>query len=188
MIKTRTMKKTLLTAILIIAISQYQFAQGVLAFSVPKIEGGSQNLSAFQGKKLLVITLPVQQNAAADSFLYSLDTLSRARATILKVIAVPSAEDGCTAANQSQLRQWYRSKLGNQIVITAGLRTRKTSGNQQHSLFQWLTKDTQNQVFDIDADAPGFKFFTKGNGTLYGVLGPVAKINGLTVKRALQIQ
>lgn len=182
------MKKIMITAILVIAISQHQFAQGIFTFSVPKIEGGSQNFSAFQGKKLLVITLPVQQSAASDSFLFSLDTLSRSRAAQLKVVAVPSTEDGCTTANQSQLRQWYRSKLGNQVMITSGLYTRKTSGNQQHPLFQWLTKDAQNQVFDIDANVPGIKFFIRSNGTLYGVLGPVAKISGQTVQRTLQMQ
>ncbi len=140
--------------------------------SVPKIEGGSQPLAGWQGKKILVITLPLVQSASADSMLYSLDTLASARSATLKVIAVPSYEDGYTPAQKTQLETWYRSKLGNHVVITEGLYTRRTSGSQQHGLFKWLTVLNQNESFDIDVTGPGYKFFVSSTGQLYGVLRP----------------
>lgn len=157
-------------------------------YSVPKIEGGQQALSVFEGKKLLVITLPVIQNASSDSLLYSLDTLAAARSQFLQVIAVPSFEDGYTPSQKTALEQWYRSKLGPHILITEGLYTRKTSGIQQHLLFKWLTDVTQNGVFDIDVEGPGYKFFAKENGQLYSVLRPQSRIGGQGVQKTLLIQ
>lgn len=162
--------------------------QSALQFSVTKIDGGTANLSLYSGKKILVITLPVTQSIQADSLLYALDTLSAARAATLQVIAVPSIEDGFTAVIKPQLMQWYRSKLGGQVLITDGLNTHKSSGATQDVLFQWMTKMTQNEVFDIDADGPGYKFFIDGTGNLFGVLRPQSKIWGISVQRTLAMQ
>jgi hypothetical protein len=137
---------------------------------------------------LLIITLPIVQNASTDSLLYSLDTLAAARSQSLQVIAVPSFEDGYTPSQKAALEQWYRTKLGTHVLITEGVYTRKTSGVQQHLLFRWLTDATQNGVFDIDVEGPGYKFFANGNGQLYGVLRPQSRMSGQGVQITLQIQ
>lgn len=176
----------LLSAGLLITLSLY--INTVYNYSVPKIEGGSQSLSAYQGKKLLLITLPVVQDASADSLLYSLDTLATARTGSLKVIAVPSYEDGFTNEQKIQLNQWYRSKLSDNIVITDGLYTRKSSGNQQHPLFKWLTTMAENEIFDVEISTPGYKFFTNSSGRLYGVLKERSKMWGGSVQKTLGMQ
>lgn len=163
------------------------FQTSVYSYSVPKIEGGDQSLSAFQNKKILVITLPVQQNAGSDSLLYSLDTLAAARSNSLIVIATPSFEDGYTASQKSALLQWYRSKLGSYVLITDGLHTRKTSGSEQHPLYKWLTDATLNGVFDMDVTGPNYKFIVRGNGQLYGVLPPHTKVSGASMQKTLQM-
>ena len=178
-----------MTAIKIFAalvLSICSFTSGVFTYSIPKIDGGIQALSSYGGKKILVITLPVIRNAASDSMLYALDTLAASHQNSVKVIAVPSYEDGFTVPQKSGLRQWYRSKLGNYIVIADGLFTRKTSGNLQHGLFKWLTY--QNENFDIDVEGPGYKYFVRENGELYGVLRPHVRIGSAAVNRAIQMQ
>jgi glutathione peroxidase-family protein len=157
-------------------------------YQVPTIEGGTQSLSAYQNKKLLVITLPLSQDPAADSFLYSLDTLATAHANDLKVVAVPSFEDGFTIAGRPQLLQWYRSKLSQLVLITDGFYTRKSSGSLQHPLFKWMTDENMNEVFNIDVDGPGYKFFARGDGQLYSVLRPISKISGPSVQKTLNTQ
>jgi glutathione peroxidase-family protein len=164
------------------------FVNTVYNYSVPKIEGGIQNLSAYQGKKVMVVTLPLTQTASADSFLYALDTIATRHAAHLKVIAVPAKEDGYTTAQKQSLQTWYRSKLNAGIVITDGLYTRKTAGAQQHPLFKWLTSVTENEHLDIDVEGPGYKFFTNRNGGLYGVLRPQSKMWGGSVQRTLNMQ
>lgn len=151
--------------------------------------GGAQALSAFSGKKVLVVVLPGVQGLAADSMLYSLDTLAENHSSILRVIAVPAYEDGFTINQKEVLKQWYRSKLdSNRVIIADGLYTRKTSENLQHSLFKWLTKTTENEVFDSDVQGPGQLFFVNGAGQLFGVLPPQSKIWGASVQRALNTQ
>lgn len=172
---------------LLVLVSGTLFTSGVYNYTVPKLEGGTQALAAYEGKKILIITLPLVQSPAADSLLYALDTLGAAHTNSLKIIAVPSIEDGYTAAQQAQLQQWYRSKLGNHIVITSGLYTKKASGAQQHPLFKWLSSDTQNGMFDIDAAGPGYKYIANEQGELYGVLHPQSKISGISVQRTLRL-
>lgn len=174
--------------ITIVMLWTISFSADIHNLSVPKIEGGTQQFSVFLGKKLMIITLPVVRNAAADSILYSLDTLAAAHQSNLVIIAVPSFEDGYTASQNSTLQQWYRSKLGNYIVVTRGLYCRKTSGSQQHDLFKWLTNKNKNEKFDIDVESPGYKFFINGNGGLYGVFRTNVRIGSLAVNKALRIQ
>jgi len=160
----------------------------IYSYSVPTIEGGSQGLSAYQGKRMLIVTLPIQQTVAADSFLYSLDTLASAHSANFKVIGVPSYEDGYTVSQRNQLQQWYRSKLNTNITITEGLYTRRTSGTQQHGLFKWLTDPELNESFDIDVTGPNFKFFVKEDGGLYGVIESLTKISSGAVYKTLSLQ
>jgi glutathione peroxidase-family protein len=173
---------------IILLFSSVFFTGSIYDYSFAKIEGGTQIMNVFQGKRILIVTLPTQQNASADSMLYSLDTLAVAHTNNLSVIAVPSYEDGYTAAQHTQLKNWYRSKLGNYITISTGLFTRKTSGAQQHGLFKWLTTDTMNDAFNMDVAGPGYKFFVSSTGALFGVLTPQTKISGASVQRTLQIQ
>jgi hypothetical protein len=152
------------------------FSDSVYNYSVPAIEGGTQSLSVYSQKKIMLVTLPLVQNAAADSMLYSLDTLALAHQDSLAVIAVPSIEDGYTANQQAALQQWYRGKLGSHIIITAGLYSRRTSGGQQHVLFRWLTDMQQNGRFDMDVSGPGSIFFIRPGGKLYAVVSPEVRI------------
>lgn len=180
--------KKLFIPIFAVLLSATTPPNSIYTYSVPKIEGGTQQLNALQGKRLLVLVLPVQQTAIADTLLYCLDTLATAHSTNLKVIGVPAFEDGFTPAQKAALTTWYRSKLNNNIIITDGLYTRKTSGSQQHGLFQWFTSDTLNGIFDNDITGPGHKFFVSASGDLYSELGPQSKISGYGVQRALQMQ
>lgn len=162
--------------------------ESIYTFTVPRIEGGSQALSSYQNKKILIVNLPLQQSAPEDSFLYCLDTLASAHINTLQVIATPSFEDGYYAERKSTLEQWYRSKLGNYILVTDGLSTRKTSGSQQHPLFKWLTDVNKNEIFDVHITSPGYKFFVNETGKLYGLLLPQTKIGSKSVQKILNLQ
>lgn len=182
------MKRIILSSITILLLASATYVTGIYDISITKIEGGNQQLSVAQGRKLLVITLPVTQSAHADSVLHSLDTLAVNNAATLVVVAAPSYEDGYTAAQKETLKQWYRSKLGSNVIISEGLYSRHSSGTQQHPLFRWLTDGNLNESFDIDVTGPECKFFIRQNGMLYGVLGPQAKVWGNTVQQTLDMQ
>lgn len=157
----------------------------IYELSVTSIDGDIQSLSNYQGKKLLIVTLPIFPSASSDSFLFSLDTLALNHAADLKVIASPSFEDGYTASQKIVLRNWYRSKLGNHIIITDGVYTRKSAGNLQHPLYKWLTDLSLNERFDMDITEEETKFFINRNGKIQGVLRKQTKIWGRTINNLI---
>ncbi len=179
------MNKLLLTigSILIAATIQ---AQSIYSYSVTSIEGANKPLSVYLGKKLLIITLPTQQNASNDSLLHSLDSLKTANGDSLVIIAAPSYEDGFTSANKTALTQWYRSILNTSIIITDGLYSRKTSGSQQHPLFNWLTNHTKNGHFDEDVTGVRYKFLIWKDGELIAAMGAPTKLGGAVMRELLQ--
>ena len=181
------MKQFFISCIIVLVIAE-KVNQILYSFGVPTIEGDSTHLSSFSGKRVLVITLPIMRNAASDSLLASIDSLANAHALVLRVVAVPSHEDGFTPAYRDSLSAWYRSYLDSGILITDGLKVRKTSGIHQHALFSWLTHQTQNMHFDLDAAAPGYKYFTNAEGKLVAVLRPQTHLSSTSVTRALQAQ
>jgi glutathione peroxidase-family protein len=172
-----------------IIVTTYLIFQTVLNsiynINVPLIEGGNQSLSSYQGKKLLIVTLPLQQNPSTDSLLFSLDTMATAHVADLKVIATPSYEDGFTAEQKTYLNNWYRSKLGSNIIISDGLYTRKSSGSLQHPLFSWLTHVAENSRFDIDITEDEIKFFVNTDGKIYGVLRKQTKMWSKVLNRVI---
>jgi len=162
--------------------------QSIYTYSVTTIEGNNQPLSAYNGKKILVITLPTQQNASNDSLLHSLDSIRAAYPAQLQIIAVPGYEDGYTPALKASLTQWYRSILSTAVIVTDGMYTRKTSGSQQHPLFQWLTDKNKNGSFDQDVTGPKNKFIIWQNGELTSVLGAPIRLGGAVMNDLLQSQ
>lgn len=162
--------------------------ESIYSHSVISIEGVNKPLSAYQGKKILIVTLPIQQNASNDSLLHSLDSLQVSYADSIVIIGVPSYEDGYTSTIKTSLTQWYRSILNQAIVITEGLYTRKTSGSQQHPLFKWLTDRNKNGHFDKDVEGTRDKFFVWKDGELTGVLGAQTRIGSSTIRDLLEGQ
>lgn len=160
--------------------------ESIYTHSVITIEGVNKSLSNYQGKKILVITLPVQQNSSNDSLLHSLDSLYAVHSGSLIIIASPSYEDGYNPEAKESLKQWYRSFLSMDIIVTEGVYTRKISGNQQHPLFKWLTDKSKNDHFDIDVTGVNNKFIVWTTGELIGVLGAQTKIGGATMTSLLE--
>jgi glutathione peroxidase len=162
------------------------YVESVYTYSITTIEGESKSLSAYEGKKILVLTLPIIQNSFNDPLLHSLDSLRAAYTSSLVIIAAPSYEDGYTAENKNALKTWYRSILGNGIIITDGLYSRKTSGNLQHPLFKWLTDKDRNGHFNQDVTGPKNKFVIWQEGRLMGVLAAETRLGGHTINKLLQ--
>jgi glutathione peroxidase len=158
--------------------------ESIYNFSVTAIEGHYKSLDVYKGKKLLIITLPAQQNSSNDSFLNALDSIRTMYDGSLSIIAVPSLENGYMPAKKNELKQWYKSKLNSGIMVTEGVYTRKTSGSNQHPLFRWLTNADKNGHFNVDADAAGQFFVVSKSGALYSVLS--GQVPASTLKQVLE--
>ncbi len=161
---------------------------GIYGINIKTIEGPQKQLSEYQNKKMLIITLPLVRSNSADSFLISVDSLASVNLATLKIITVPSVEDGYTSSQKQALKNWYRQFLDSSVVITTGIYTRKTSGSQQHKLFKWLTHQSRNGYFNEDVDGPSMKFLLRANGDLMGVLKKRSRLGGTAMQRMLQTQ
>jgi glutathione peroxidase len=157
-------------------------------YSVATIEGTNISLNNFQGKKILLITLPITRNDNSVSLLHSLDSLYNLHSNSLVIIGTPSFEDGYNIDIKEDLKLWYRSILHQNIIITDGLYTRKSSGSRQDSLFTWLTDKTKNGHFDNDIIGPEQKFFVWHDGELTALMGSQSKIGGRTMNSLLQAE
>lgn len=178
------MKILLLLAFASLAFS-YPRTESIYSISITTIEGQTKSLSEYQGKKILIVTLPIHQNPSNDSLLYSLDSLRQANISSLKIIGVPSYEDGYTPAIKTLLVNWYRTKLDSTITITDGQYTYKASGSYQHPLFKWLTNKTKNGHFGNEVLGPRSKFFIKESGELIAFMAPSSKLNNAAMNSLL---
>ena len=165
--------------ILAICFSIFLFSFQVLAdlYSIKftTIEGEEKAMGTYQGKKMLILVLPGVIRESDTTYLKAINSASFKNQQ-LTIIAVPSKEDGYSSPASVELNQWYRNYLGNEVVITEGMYTEKTSA-AQHVLFSWLTNKDKNMHFDEDVKGVGHKFFINESGELYGVFDPQAPLS-----------
>jgi len=142
-------------------------------------------LTEFQGKKILVVELPVIISDDNAAFLGRLDSVSRAYQDQLVVIGVLSYDDGYTDSAAQSLQDWYHSIMGTQILITTGIYTHRDAVDQQ-PLFFWLTHMDQNGHFDEDVGGINQKYFISETGDLFGVIGPETGLTDRLMQRIMQ--
>ena len=156
----------------------------IYGLSFTKMDGTTQPLSAYQGKKILFIILPVTKTADDSTYLDTLRAIADRHADSLVMIGVLSYEDGYFDDSLYRLRPWFQSMLDSNVVITSGMSTRKSSAYQD-PVFAWLTSASQNGHFDYDVAGTDEKFFISGAGTLYGVFDPSQKLDEAVVEGML---
>jgi glutathione peroxidase-family protein len=130
--------------------------------SFQSLDGSVIKTSAYQGKKVVIGV--VSGSAAGVKLVKYLDSVQKADPGMI-AIAIPTGEfDG--SVKTQDLREL---KKNISILISQPLNVRKTNG-EQHSLFAWLTKSSENTHFNMDVSGEGQLFFISAKGTLYGVL------------------
>jgi glutathione peroxidase-family protein len=170
------MKKIFGFVILLFLLFGFTVQTGVFDLSVTMPEGGNLALSSLQDRKLMIVILPSTTTQTDSATLQLLQTLNNDYKDSVTLIGVPSYEDGFTDEDATYLLDFYRSYLDESFIITAGMYTHKTSG-EQSTLFSYLTHATQNRYFDDDVSGAGEKFFTDANGNLRGISAPDAVFN-----------
>ena len=170
------MKKYLIILIAFF-ISVNLFSQNYFQLSFKKLNGDTENVNDYGGKKTMYIILPLNQNDPGFSQLQAFKT--RYLDTI-RVVGILSLEDGFKASSANSIQAMY-SNMG--IIISEGMKTKKSSGANQSALMKWLTDKTQNSHFDMDAGGIGHKFFVNESGRLFAVLPGQASLNTPVIDR-----
>jgi glutathione peroxidase-family protein len=179
------MKSTILTLLFFLLLVTSIQAQSVYTFNCKVSDSIAQLIKGFPGKKVLIVVLPVTQTSKDNSMLKQLDSISRVHPYDLKVIGVPSVEDGADMNYSTSLNHFYRGILNDNISITNYVNTRKTSTNQD-KLFAWLTHAAQNRHFDSDVKNVWTMFILDEKGELKGVLGTSTHLPLRILNRLLQ--
>jgi glutathione peroxidase len=135
------------------------------------------DLSAYKGKKILFITLPMNNEKGTVS---QLTHFAQVNAGVLQVVGVLSEEDGYSKEMKDSVQKMY-SNSG--IVITEGMSTRK--GSKQSSLMQWLTDRKKNLHFDVEVKGVNHKFFVSETGRLIAVIDASLPLNAPPIARIM---
>jgi glutathione peroxidase len=170
--------------LLLILLSSFQTADEIYNLSVKRINGETVSFNNYRGKKMLFIILPYSaQDTSASS--NEIATLQAKYGDSLVIVGVPGIETGFESTHQTSLQQRFASNTGSNFILAEGMKVKKTSGEQQSALFQWLTKKDRNKHFDQDVLGTGHKFFVDESGELYAVLGPQTKLSKSIITRVL---
>jgi glutathione peroxidase-family protein len=179
------MKSTILTLLLFLFLITSLQAQSVYNLNCKISDSITQLIKGFSGKKVLIVVLPTTQTSKDNTMLKQLDSISRVHPSDLKIVGVPSIEDGADKNHFTSLKHFYISKLNDNIIIATSVNTRKTSTNQD-KLFAWLTHATQNKHFDSDLKRVWTMFLLNEKGELKGVLDASTKLPLKILSRLLQ--
>ena len=157
----------------------FAFVNNLYNYSITTTDGNDISLDQFQGKKVLIVVLPVTKSAEDSTLLISMSSVATYDSVV--VIGIPSYEDGFQDDSLQTLTTWYRSLAGDSVVITQGMNTRKASPYQS-DLFAWLTSKDLNGHFDQDVIGAGSKYLINETGDLYGVASPDALLTEDLIK------
>jgi glutathione peroxidase len=171
--KTKIMKNV--SFIMAITCLAFTTQTSIYDVQFQKLNGGNVNVSQFSNKKIIVIAFSAANPDGAR--LHYLDSLQTADTT-LQVIGVP-ATDFSGQGNNGVLNALSNS-LSSKFVMSKQSLVKKIAGNNQHSLFKWLTQVTENGHFDADVVSDGQLFLISNTGSLYSVLENGAPNNILT--------
>jgi len=167
-------KKLIMKKYFIILVAFFMSAtvnsQSYFQLSFKKLNGDTESVNNYEGKKTMYIILPLNQTSPVFS---QLQEFKNRYQDSVRVIGILSIEDGFEASSTASIQLMY-SSLG--IIVSEGMHTKKTSGASQAAIMKWLTNRTQNLHFDMDAAGIGHKFFVNESGRLFAVLPAQASL------------
>jgi glutathione peroxidase len=178
--------KYIFSLMLLAALTGFTYGDGFYQQSFRKMDGPPVDLSVYHGRKILFVILPV---SAMDTSITpsELDALGTAYPDSLVIVGIPAEEFGYTNSIKNQVKDLYSNQPSN-FILAQSMHVTKSSGQDQHPLFQWLTDIDKNKFFDRDVTAVGQKFFVNSHGQLYAVTGPHVRLSNPIMQRIISRQ
>lgn len=140
---------------------------GVYDFTITQSNGDNIQLSAFKGKKILIVNT-ASQSIYANQF-ESLEKLYQQYKDKLVIIAVPSDAFGNEPLQNEEINNQLIQKYGIHYLMTG-----KSSvvGDSISPLFSWLTDISKNQMMNNKISGDFYKFLINEDGLLVGEFVP----------------
>jgi glutathione peroxidase-family protein len=127
----------------------------IYEISFNNLDGKATDLAKYKGKKILILI--VSGSEGDSGWLNQLVPFYQKYKDSVGIVAIPSVEDGYSENRRVITKKMFAGR-GLKTLITEGMYTRKTSGNKQSELMQWLTKKEYNLHFDHDVLGAGHRF------------------------------
>lgn len=157
--------------------------KSIYEISFKTIDGIKVNMRQLQGRKIMVILLPVDQKDT--SYMTQLRTFYAKHKNDVAIIGVLSIEHGYKDEEKRSVKSLIDGNERLEIFITEAMLTKKSAGGNQSELLQWLTNKENNKHFNMDVQGVGQKFFIDEIGDLYGVIGPRSPLSAPVIERIL---
>jgi glutathione peroxidase len=145
--------------------------KSIYSIPVNSLQGEKLDLSAFKGKKLLIVN--VASKCGFTPQYEELQTLSERYKDKLNIIGVPcnqfmNQEPG----SSEEIASFCKKNYGVTFKMTEKV---DVKGNDQHALYEWLTNKSMNGVMDSKVKWNFQKYLIDEEGTLVNVFAPNVK-------------
>jgi glutathione peroxidase len=142
-------------------------------------QGNVVNLSAFRGKKILIVNTASQSKYASQYS--SLEQLYEKYQDSLMIIAFPSNDFGKEPGNDSAIAS-YVAQYNIQFTLAA---KSSVSGANIDSVYGWLTDGNQNGQMSNPVPGNFFKYLINSNGMIIGLFAPQVDPMDSTIQQAI---
>lgn len=132
---------------------------------IQKPEGDSISMSMFKGNKILIIA--VSQDNLQKSDLNFWDSVQISNAPLV-VILVPADDFGKTVDDSTIAV--IKSNLSTNIILSDDVLVKKSEGQNQDPILQWLTHTDENTHFNAEITSGKQIYVVSESGVLYAVL------------------
>lgn len=167
-------------AILLIIFSYFgSKAQSLYQYTIFNIDGDTIHLKT-DSTRMLFIIAPINPN---DTLISHIAAFKNQYGNQIKVIGVLSKEDGYSDSIKTIVKNIYDTTG---VILTEGVYTHKTSGEQQAAFMKLFTHKDMNWYFDTDVVGIGQKFFVSRTGRLHAVLRPQTALEAPAIKRIME--
>jgi len=164
------MKKSILLFLIGFLLTTACFSQSIYDISFNDIDGNSISVNSFQGKTIIFFIAPISINDSVR-----LDDIKSFRNRYgndsIRLVGIMSIEDGFSSANKTAIQSLYQSR-GIDVLLTEGMYVKKSSGDNQSALMQWITKKSLNSRFEIEPKGIYEKFCISTQGKFCGIAPP----------------
>lgn len=164
---------------LVVIVTLHAKSQSLYQYTIFDINGDTIHLKT-DSTRMLFIIAPVNPS---DTLISHIAAFKNKYGNQIKVIGVLSREDGYNDANKTVVKQIYDTTG---VILTEGVYTHKTSGEQQAPFMKLFTHKDMNWYFDTDVVGVGQKFFVSRFGRLHAVLRPQTPLEGPAIKRIME--
>jgi hypothetical protein len=138
--------------------------------SITDINNNTISIKSLQGKKILLVVLPLQKDTAIINQLLRFQKKNEQRVTVIGLVTIQAG-----APSKDFYKETYTEASQKGITITEGLATVETVADERESVIQWLTGKSNNR--QLDRFANGSKYFLSEEGRLYAQLGKGTRLD-----------